>query len=367
MKRNSQKIFLVLADGSVFEGMSFGAKHACLGEVVFTTAMTGYMETLTDPSYHGLIVVQTFPLIGNYGVISSDCESEKPHVSGYIVREWCEVPSNFRSEGDIDTFLKSNNIVGLYGIDTRALTRKLREHGVMNGAIVEDKSEINDALMKKLQDYAVKNAVEAVSPQKPVKDSEEEHRFHVALWDLGAKGSIEKELIKRGCKVTRVDYTATADEVAALQVDGVLISNGPGDPVNNPKVVAEVGKWLEKKIPTMGICLGHQMMALSQGAKTEKLKYGHRGENQPVREYPNGEIYITSQNHGYTVSLENLPSHLSVLYDNVSDGTCEGLAFRGYPAFSVQFHPEAAGGPLDTGFLFDRFIAMMGGDDYAAE
>ncbi|MEG1478345.1 MAG: carbamoyl phosphate synthase small subunit [Clostridiales bacterium] len=361
MKRNSKNCYLVLADGTIYPGKSFGARGDTLGEVVFTTAMTGYMETLTDPSYYGLIVVQTFPLIGNYGVITPDCESEKPLVRGYIVREWCEVPSNFRNEGDIDTFLKSNNIIGLYDIDTRALTRRLRVQGVMNGAIVEDKAEINDALFAKLNAYKVESGVETVSPQKSLGLKPENPKYKVALWDLGAKNNMERELVARDCEVIHLPSTVTAEEIAALNVDGVLVTNGPGDPELNPDVIKEMAKWMDKKIPTMGICLGHQIMALAQGCKTEKLKYGHRGENQPVREIPNGKLYITSQNHGYTVSSQDLPHHVKVLYENVSDGTCEGLTFEGMPCFSVQFHPEAAGGPLDTAFLFQRFIDLMGG------
>lgn len=367
MKLNSKKRYLLLADGTVYQGKAFGADGSTLGEVVFTTNMTGYLETLTDPSYYGQIVVQTFPLIGNYGVIPSDMESEKPQLRGYIVREWCDVPSNFRCEGDIDTFLKDNNVIGLWDIDTRSLTRKIRSYGVLNGAIVDSIEDITEELKQKLQTEIVKHAVPSVSPQPSVSGKPSTPKYKVALWDLGAKANIERELQRRDCAVVRVSNEATAEDIAALNVDGVLISNGPGDPVDNPKVIKEVGRWLEKKVPTFGICLGHQMMALSQGCKTEKLKYGHRGGNQPVRQYPNGELYITSQNHGYTVSLDGLPDHVKLLFENVSDKTCEGLTYQGYPAFSVQFHPEASSGPLDTGFLFQRFIDMMGGRDNAPE
>ncbi|MDO4542516.1 MAG: carbamoyl phosphate synthase small subunit, partial [Bacillota bacterium] len=245
MKLNCKKRYLLLADGTVYEGKAFGADGETVGEVVFTTNMTGYLETLTDPSYYGQIVVQTFPLIGNYGVIPPDKESGKPQLRGYIVREWCEFPSNFRCEGDIDTFLKVNNIIGLWDIDTRSLTRKIRSYGVMNGAIVETKEAITDELKNKLQGITVREAVSSVSPQPPVKTEVSVPRFKVALWDLGAKANIERELRSHGCEVVRVSCQATADDIAKLNVDGVLISNGPGDPVDNPFVIEQVGLWLE--------------------------------------------------------------------------------------------------------------------------
>ena len=364
---DKKEIYLVLADGTVYTGKSFGAVAETMGEVVFTTGMTGYLETLTDPSYYGQIVVQTFPLIGNYGVIPSDFESKGPHLKGYIVREWCETPSNFRAEGTLDAFLKERNIVGLYDIDTRSLTRRLRSHGVMNGAIVASKDKITDELLDTLKNFRVVDAVPSVSPQESVGSEPSKKKYKVALWDFGAKAYIERQLLDRGCDVVRVDCHAKAEDIVALNVDGVLLSNGPVDPADNPEVVVEVGRWLERKMPTLGICLGHQLMALSQGIKTEKLKYGHRGANQPVRELPTGKVFITSQNHGYAVSTRELPPYISPLFENVNDGTCEGLTYQGYPAFSVQFHPEAAGGPLDTTFLFDRFIAMMGGNSDAAK
>lgn len=364
---SKKEIYLVLADGTVYTGKSFGADAETMGEVVFTTGMTGYLETLTDPSYYGQIVVQTFPLIGNYGVIPSDFESKGPQLKGYIVREWCEAPSNFRADGTLDSFLKERNIVGLYDIDTRSLTRRLRSHGVMNGAIVASKDKITDELLEALKNFRVENAVPSVSPQEPIAAPQGEKKYKVALWDFGAKAYIERQLLDRGCDVIRIDCRAKAEDIDALNVDGVLLSNGPGDPADNPDIIREVGHWLERKVPTLGICLGHQLMALSQGVKTEKLKYGHRGANQPVRELPTGNVYITSQNHGYAASTKNLPPHVKPLFVNVNDGTCEGLAYDGLPAFSVQFHPEASGGPLDTVFLFDRFIAMMGGNSDAAE
>ena len=370
MKRDAKKIYLVLADGTVIAGKSFGAAGDVVGEVVFTTGMTGYLETLTDPSYYGQIVVQTFPLIGNYGVIPADFESKKPQVQGYIVREWCDTPSNFRCEGDIDALLKANGIIGLCDIDTRSLTRKLRSAGVMNGMITENLDNMEEKFAA-IRSYRVRDAVAAVTRRDEDDMKPEKVCRRVALWDFGAKGNIAKELVKRGCEVVAVPAEATADEIAALNVDGLMLSNGPGDPAENTGIIAEISRWTKKQIPTFGICLGHQLLALSEGARTEKLKYGHRGANQPVREVPTGNILITSQNHGYAVSNESLPDHAELLYENVNDNTCEGIAYRDFPAFSVQFHPEACAGPLDPGFLFDRFVEMMdtakGGKDNAAE
>lgn len=358
MNREAKDIYLVLADGTVIPGKSFGSDGDVVGEVVFTTGMTGYLETLTDPSYYGQIVVQTFPLIGNYGVIPADFESAKPRVRGYIVREWCDFPSNFRCEGDIDTLLKNNRIVGLYGIDTRSLTRKLRSAGVMNGMITESTENMEEKLAV-IRAYRVEDAVESVTNKDQTVMKPEQTARRVALWDFGAKGNIGKELVKRGCEVICVPANITADEIAALDVDGLMLSNGPGDPAENTDIIAEIGRWTKKQIPTFGICLGHQLLALSQGARTEKLKYGHRGTNQPVREVASGHIVITSQNHGYAVSTESLPDHAKLLYENVNDLTNEGVVYNDFPAFSVQFHPEASSGPLDSGFLFDRFVAMI--------
>lgn len=370
MSGREKEIYLVLADGTVMKGKGFGACGDVVGEVVFTTGMTGYLETLTDPSYYGQIVVQTFPLIGNYGVIPADFESEKPQLRGYIVREWCDAPSNFRCEGNIDTFLKEHHIVGLYGIDTRSLTRKLRSAGVMNGMITDSLDNLEEKLVK-IRAYRVEDAVESVTETEEKVLKPEKSLRRVALWDFGAKGNIARELVKRGCEVVCVPAGITADEIEDLCVDGLMLSNGPGDPAENTEIIAEIGRWAKKKIPTFGICLGHQLLALSQGARTEKLKYGHRGGNQPVREVGSGDIVITSQNHGYAVSTESLPADASLLYENVNDRTCEGVSYKDFPAFSVQFHPEASSGPLDSSFLFDRFVNMIddakGGKGNAAE
>ncbi|MGN0601335.1 MAG: carbamoyl phosphate synthase small subunit [Oscillospiraceae bacterium] len=352
-----QKAYLILENGTIFEGKSFGAQGEAIGEIVFTTAMTGYLETLTDPSYYGQIVVQTFPLIGNYGVIPVDFESSCPHVKAYIVRDWCQEPSNFRCEGNLDTFLKKNNIVGLYGIDTRALTKIVRESGVMNGKIVTEGSGFG---LSDLKNYRIADAVKKTTcKEEKVFSPEGEVKRRVCLFDFGAKDNIRRELVKRGCEVTVVPAYTSAERVAELDPDGIMLSNGPGDPADNIEIIEELKKLAEKKIPTFGICLGHQLLALSQGGKTEKLKYGHRGANQPAAELETGKVYITSQNHGYAVINDSMGDNAKVSFVNANDGTCEGITYLNMPAFSVQFHPEACGGPLDTGFLFDKFMALI--------
>lgn len=352
-----RKAFLVLENGDVYEGTAFGAEKEATGELVFTTAMTGYLETLTDPSYFGQIVCQTFPLIGNYGVIPSDFESKKPALTAYIVRELCQQPSNFRCDGVLDTFLKDNDIPGICGIDTRCLTKTVREYGVMNSAILYREPTKDD--IEGLKGYRVTNAVKSVTTDKPERFEAEDGELNVVLMDFGAKNNIRRELVKRGCNVTVVPGSTTAEEIKAMNPDGIMLSNGPGDPEENTEIIAEIKKLCEYKIPTFGICLGHQLMALSQGAKTEKLKYGHRGANQPATDTQTGRVYITSQNHGYAVVADTLPENAYESFVNANDGTCEGVTYKDMPVFTVQFHPEACGGPLDTSFLFDRFIKMM--------
>ncbi len=353
-----QKAYLILENGTIFEGKSFGQTGETVGEIVFTTAMTGYLETLTDPSYYGQIVVQTFPLIGNYGIIPSDFESSKPYVKGYIVRDWCQEPSNFRCEGDLDTFLKQEGIVGLYGIDTRALTKIVRESGVMNGKIVMEGT--TDFGLTELKNYKINDAVyNTTCREETTHKPDGEVKYKVCLLDLGAKANICRELVKRGCEVTVMPSFTKAERILELNPDGIMLSNGPGDPAENIEVIEEIKKLCDKKIPTFGICLGHQLLALSQGAKTEKLKYGHRGANQPAKDEKTGRVYITSQNHGYAVVNDSLGDNAFLSFTNANDGTCEGVNYKNMPAFSVQFHPEACGGPLDTGFLFDRFIKLI--------
>ncbi len=353
--------WLLLADGQVFEGRSFGAAGTAIGEVVFTTGMTGYQETLTDPSYCGQIVTQTFPLIGNYGVNDEDYESARSHVSGYIVREWCNAPSNFRMKDNLDSFLKAHGVIGLYNIDTRRLTRTIRENGVMNGVITtENPVENKDALLAQLNACAMRDAVSRVTCGTPETFSEGEPKCRVVLYDFGYKRYIRKNLMRRGCEVVVVPAHTTAEEVLALKPDGVMLSNGPGDPAENTEIIANIRKLADSGIPMFGICLGHQLMALAMGGRTEKLKYGHRGANQPVIDLASGKTYVTTQNHGYAVIADSIPAGVGeVSHVNANDRTCEGVRYKTANAFTVQFHPEAHGGPLDTDYLFDQFAEMM--------
>ena len=347
--------YLILQDGRVFEGFRFGAEKDTLGELVFTTGMCGYVETLTDPSYAGQIVMQTYPLIGNYGIIREDFEGACC-VKGYVVREYCDAPSNFRTDCDLDTFLKEQGVPGLYGVDTRELTRIIREHGVMNAAICDEVP----ADLTPIEIYAVTGVVEAVSCKTPsVHPAEGEERFRVSLLDYGAKRNIVRELQKRGCTVTVLPATTSAEEILAADPDGVMLSNGPGDPAENTYQIEQIRKLLGK-VPMFGICLGHQLTALAAGGSTYKLKYGHRGVNQPVRDVEGVRTYITSQNHGYAVDSDTVKLG-KVRFANANDGTCEGIDYPELRAFTVQFHPEACTGPKDTSFLFDRFVDLMKG------
>lgn len=354
----SRAAYLILENGKVFEGKAFGAEKETMGELVFTTAMTGYLETLTDPCYFGQVVMQTFPLIGNYGVIPADFESDVPSLNAYIVREWCQVPSNFRCEGNLDTFLKKSGIPGIYGIDTRALTKIVRENGTLNCKLSYS-SEVSEKELEEIKNYTVANAVESTTVKAKQSFEAENAEYSVVLIDLGARHGVESELLKRGCSVTVVPASASAEEIAGMNPDGIVLSDGPGDPVKNTKLIEELKKLCESKVPVFGISLGHQVLALAKGAKTEKLKYGHGGASQPVKEIETGRILITSQNHGYTVANGSLPECAAVSYENSNDGTCEGIAYSDAPAFSVQFRPGADGGPLETAFLFDRFVNMI--------
>ncbi|MDR3216046.1 MAG: carbamoyl phosphate synthase small subunit [Clostridiaceae bacterium] len=354
-------VYITLQNGASFKGKSFGAEGTTLGEIVFTTGMTGYLETLTDPSYYGQIVLQTFPLIGNYGVCRADMESKKSHVKAYVVREWCPSPSNFRCECDIDSFLKAQGIIGVYGVDTRELTKIIREYGVMNARITREPLTVVDA---ELKGFEITDAVKSVSGGKAEVLDVPKARYTVGLYDFGCKNNIERNLMQRGCKVVRFPYDTTAETALSYKLDGLMLSNGPGDPKENTGVIKEVGKLLGK-LPIFGICLGHQLLALASGGNTVKLKYGHRGTNQPVKDLDTGRVYITCQNHGYAVDGSTLPKFAHVSHINVNDKTCEGVVYENKKAFSVQFHPEAAAGPKDSNFLFDKFMDMIAADKAA--
>lgn len=354
-----KKVYLILENGCVFEGQGFGAEGEVIGEVVFTTAMTGYLETLTDPSYFGQMVVQTFPLIGNYGVIPEDFESRKVYLSAYIVRDVCDAPSNFRNQGTLDAFLKEQNIVGISGIDTRQLTKIVRESGVMNG-IITSNPELTEEMKKKVHDFVIRKAVASTScEEKEIVAAVGEKKRTVVLMDYGLKRNIARELSKRGCEVIIMPHDTKAEDVIKLNPDGIMLSNGPGDPKENVFEIEQINKMFHSGIPMFGICLGHQLTAISQGANTYKLKYGHRGANQPVKNLETGRVYVSTQNHGYAVDGDTLPQTAKVSYINVNDGTCEGINYSDENVFTVQFHPEACGGPLDTRFLFDEFIKRM--------
>lgn len=355
------KRYLTLEDGTTFVGEGFGAAADAVGELVFTTGMCGYIETLTDPSYAGQIVMQTFPMIGNYGIIPADFEG-KCAVRGYVVHEWCDTPSNFRAAGDLDAYLKSVGVPGIAGIDTRALTRTLRECGTMNATITDEVP----ADLAAVRAYAVTDAVASVTCAAPTEyPADGETRYRVALLDFGAKRNIIRSLTARGCAVTVFPASTPAADILATAPDGVMLSNGPGDPAENTAIIAEIGKLLGR-VPVFGICLGHQLMALAVGGSTVKLKYGHRGVNQPARDLVSGRTYITSQNHGYAVVGNSLPTG-EVRFVNANDGTCEGIDYPALRAFSVQFHPEACAGPHDTAFLFDRFCDLMKGETTHAD
>ncbi|MCQ2770915.1 MAG: carbamoyl phosphate synthase small subunit [Clostridia bacterium] len=346
--------YLVLSNGEVFEGKRIGAKRDSIGEIVFTTGMVGYLETLTDPSYAGQIVIQTFPLIGNYGVIPADFEG-KSAVLGYVVRNLCDTPSNFRSEYELNRYLEENNIPGICGVDTRQLTRIIRKQGVMNAIICDEIPENLDTV----KNYSVVGVVnEVTTKQTKTYEAIGEKKHDVVLIDYGAKKNIVESLRQRGCEVKVVPSNTPAENILALNPNGIMLSNGPGDPAENTYSIEQIKKLVGKK-PIFGICLGHQLTALALGGTTYKLKYGHRGGNQPVKDLSSGRTYITSQNHGYAVDNDSVKDKGSLSFINANDGSCEGMDYSNLNCFTVQFHPEACSGPHDTSFLFDRFIKLM--------
>lgn len=356
------KAFLILEDGTVFNGTSIGSTREVISEIVFNTSMTGYLEVLTDPSYAGQAVTMTYPLIGNYGVCYKDMESLKAWPDGYIVRELSRMPSNFRCEDPIQKFLADNDIPGISGIDTRALTKILREKGTMNGMITTNENYNLDEVLLKIKAYSVKGVVDKVTcKEKKVLPGK---GYKVALMDFGAKNNIAKSLNSRGCEVTIYPARTTAEEILSTNPDGIMLSNGPGDPKECEFEIAEIKKLYDSNVPIFAICLGHQLMALATGADTHKLKYGHRGANHPVKDLQTGKVYISSQNHGYVVDETTLnPAVAKPAFENVNDKTNEGLEYIGKNIFTVQFHPEACAGPQDTAYLFDRFIEMMKKED----
>lgn len=351
---------LVLENGTVFHGKRLGAAENVTAEIVFATGMNGYLETLTDPSYYGQAVVQTFPLIGNYGVIPEDFESEKPHLSAYIASEICDAPSNFRSKGQLAQWLAEQKIPVLTGVDTRTLTRVLRDHGTMNGIICDAPEQADFA---QIRGYRVTDAVRHTTCAQAYTLGDADARYHVTLLDFGAKANIARSLVQRGCRVTVLPADTKCEEIAALCPDGILLSNGAGDPADNPEIIAELQRIVTLGIPIMAICLGHQLLALANGIPTAKLKFGHRGANQPVLNCETKRMAVTTQNHGYQVQYDPNHTHCretaDLLYVNLNDNTCEGLRYKNFPAISVQFHPEACAGPQDTAFLFDDFVQMM--------
>ena len=380
LKGNSPSAILALADGAVFTGQSIGAAGSTLGEVVFNTSMTGYQEILTDPSYCQQIVTLTYPHIGNYGTNPEDVESSRVHVAGLVIKDLPLVASNFRSTRDLSTYLRDHGTVAIANIDTRALTRHLREHGAQNGCILAlevgqlpDSNRIAQAveLARSAPSMAGLDLAKVVTASETSTWSEAEWvlgtgyaqaetpRFHVVAYDFGVKSNILRMLAARGCKLTVVPAQTSAQAVQALQPDGVFLSNGPGDPQPCDYAVAAAAELIESGLPTFGICLGHQIMALASGAKTFKMKFGHHGANHPVKELSTGRVSITSQNHGFAVDPDSLPANLRATHISLFDNTIQGLERTDKPAFCFQGHPEASPGPHDIAYLFDRFIREM--------
>lgn len=351
------KAILALEDGTQFTGEGFGVEGEVIGEIVFNTGMTGYQEVLTDPSYCGQIVTMTYPLIGNYGINLDDMESAKPQVKGFIVRELCRTPSNWRSLETLNEYLKRNHIIGIEGIDTRALTRILREKGTMKGIITTLPDFRLEDRLEAIKAYRIEDPVTQVTTPEVLHYPGKGPR--VSLIDYGLKKNIVRSLLKRDCDVYIFPAWSKPEEILSVNPDGIMLSNGPGDPKDCVQEIQTLRQLMGKK-PIFGICLGHQLTALANGADTERLKYGHRGCNHPVKDLSRDKTYITSQNHGYTIIEDSLdPSRMQVSHRNMNDGTIEGVQYLDVPVFTVQFHPEASPGPGDTAYLFDEFMNMM--------
>ena len=404
------KAFLILEDGNVFRGTAIGARREVISEIVFNTSMTGYLEVLTDPSYAGQAVVMTYPLIGNYGVCYADMESADAWPDAYIIRELARLPQNFRSENTLEAFLKERDIPGIAGVDTRALTKILREKGTMNGMVTTNENYNLEEILPRLKEYKVTGVVDRVTCQEKkicrpeeAKRTDEKYKpqyllhelmpqqtavrggnglttdsqapdsltagsqapdgqtpYRVALMDFGAKANIADSLMRRRCEVSIYPAFTPAEEVLAGKPDGIMLSNGPGDPAECVSIIEGLKTLFASDVPMFGICLGHQLLALANGAKTEKMKYGHRGANHPVKDLESGKVYISTQNHGYMVVDGSIPKEVGrTSFINVNDGTVEGIRYIKRPVFTVQFHPEACAGPQDTSYLFEEFIEMM--------
>lgn len=350
--------YLVLENGEIFKGKRFGAKKEVTGELVFTTGMTGYVETLTDPSYYGQMIVHTFPLIGNYGVIPADFENKSVGAAALIVKDLCEEPSNFRSEFSLDAYLKKEDIPGFYDIDTRALTKIIRDQGNLKGIISDDPKTVD---MSRLREYKIIQPVTKVSTKMKYEIKGTAANKKVAIIDFGIKENMKRALKERNCDLIIFPHDTSLEEIMETKPDGILLSNGPGDPKENEDAIALVQQLIKTGIPIFGICLGHQLLALAHGIDTIKIPFGHRGSNQPVYEIASRRVYMSSQNHGYAVDTTTMDSSVAMeSFRNLNDGSCEGLEYKEHPIFSVQFHPEGCGGPQDTAFLFDKFIARMG-------
>ncbi|MDD2647577.1 MAG: carbamoyl phosphate synthase small subunit [Eubacteriales bacterium] len=348
--------YLILEDGTVFEGELFGAKNCVTGEVVFTTGMTGYQETLTDPSYDGQIVTMTYPLIGNVGINSLDFESEKVHMKGFVISELCSLPSNWQMKKRLEDYLEEQNVTGLCGVDTRALTRKLREVGTLRGRISAELPE-KSAIAEIAAHVYPKPVLEVTSKEAWHIDGEKEKR--VAVMDFGLKRGILRSLSARGCDLTIFPSMTSAETILGGDFDGVMLTNGPGDPEDNPEDIKTIETLMKSGIPVFGICLGHQLMALAMGGKTVKMKYGHHGANHPVKDLRLDRCYVTAQNHNYMVDSGSLPQTAKVTHLNWNDRSVEGVMYTDIPSYSVQFHPEACAGPHETTYLFDDFIALI--------
>jgi len=350
---------LILEDGTVFVGEGFGVEGESFGEVVFNTGMTGYQEVLTDPSYFGQIVTMTYPLIGNYGVNVDDIESSHPHVRGFVVREWAEHPSNWRSMGSLDEYLKRHNIIGIQGIDTRMLTKKIRVKGTMGGVITTLDKPVEEYVAALNTDNLLpRDQVARVTTKSTYRAPGEGHR--VVAMDFGMKAGILRSLLARKCDVTVVPADTSAEEILAWKPAGIFLSNGPGDPADMNHAIETIRELIKANVPIFGICMGHQLIALAYGAKTDGLKFGHRGANHPVKDLINGRCYITSQNHGYVVVEDSLEgTGLELTHINQNDKSVEGVRHTKDPVFSVQYHPEARPGPDDSDYLFDRFVELM--------